>query len=160
MPRVASRVGLELNPVDLSKPEHRLWLKALIWPEHAPRFVRLEGAIAEALAHPQRIRSGNALTLLPEAVGVLPPSGAIVVYHSHVTYQFSDAMRAQLNETLTTLSRQRRIYRVSIEWDGAHLKTYEGNYPIVVTLYEGYDEPAKRTIAYGDPHGAWIEWKV
>jgi hypothetical protein len=160
MPRVANRVGLELNPVDLSRPEDRLWLKALIWPEHAPRFARLEGAIAEALSHPQRIQSGNALALLPEAVGALPPGGAIVVYHSHVTYQFSDAMRAQLNETLVTLARTRPVYRISIEWDGAYLKTYEGNYPINVGLYDGYNEPTKRTIAYGDPHGAWIEWKV
>jgi hypothetical protein len=69
-------------------------------------------------------------------------------------------MRAQLNETLLTLSRQRPVYRISIEWDGAYLKTYEGNYPITVGLYEGYDEPTKRTIAFGDPHGAWIEWKL
>jgi hypothetical protein len=159
-PLVANRIGLELNPVDLAKPEDRLWLKALTWPEHAPRFARLDGAIAEALAHPQRIWPGNALELLPVAIArELPPTGAAVVYHSHVTYQFSEAMRAQLNEVLSILARKRPIYRVSIEWDGEFLKSNEGNYPINVGLYDREREPTKRTIAFCDPHGAWLEWR-
>lgn len=159
LPDVANRIGLELNPVDLNKPEDRLWLKALTWPEHTQRFARLDGAIAEALAHPQRIWSGDALALLPDALGELPPYGAVVVYHSHVTYQFSDAMRARLNETLMQRSRNRPVYRVSIEWDGQFLKPNEGNYPINVGLYENGNEPNIRTVAFADPHGAWIEWK-
>jgi len=153
-PLVANRIGLELNPVDLSKAEDRLWLKALTWPEHTARFIRLDGAIAEAQAYPQRIWPGNALELLPVAIArELPPTGAAVVYHSHVTYQFSEAMRAQLNETLTTLARKRPIYRVSVEWDG------EGNYPVNIGLYDGAGEPTKRTIAFTDPHGAWLDWR-
>lgn len=160
LPRVANRVGLELNPVNLGKPEDRLWLKALTWPEHTQRFVRLDGAIAEALAHPQRIWPGDALALLADALGELPPEGAVVVYHSHVTYQFSDAMRARLNETLMSWSRKQPIYCVSIEWDGQFLKSDEGNYPINVGLYENGNEANVRTVAFGDPHGAWIEWKA
>lgn len=160
MPRVASRVGLELNPVDLGKPEDRLWLKALIWPEHAQRHQRLEGAIAEALAHPQTILVGDALDLLPQVIADLPADGIAVVYHSHVTYQFSDAMRARLGEILKTSSRNRPIYRASIEWDGAFLKTTEGNYPVNVGIYDDGSEASKRTIAFADPHGAWIEWKI
>ena len=76
LPLVANRIGLELNPVDLGKAEDRLWLRALIWPEHAQRFVRLDGAIAEALAHPQRVWSGDALSLLPNATAPAPPESA------------------------------------------------------------------------------------
>lgn len=152
LPRVANRIGLELNPVDLNKAEDRLWLKALIWPEHAARLTRLDGAMAEAQAHPQRIWAGDALALLSDAITrELPPTGVAVVYHSHVTYQFSEEMRAHLNEILATLGRRRPIYRVSVEWDGS--------YPINIGLYGNKGEPSKRTIAFFDPHGSWLEWK-
>ena len=151
-PRIASRVGLELNPVDLQSAEDRLWLKALIWPELTPRFQRLEAAIATALAHPHRIIVGDALANIESTVNALPASGVTVVYHSHVTYQFSDDMRARMNATIEALSRARPIYRVSIEWDG-------GDYPVQIGRYEN-GEVAKRTIALCDPHGSWLDWRA
>lgn len=150
-PRVSSRVGLELNLVDLQKPDDRLWLKALIWPERGLRFVRLESAIGTALEHPQRILSGDALELLEGVVNALPAGGAIVIYHSHVTYQFSQPMRARLNATIESISRVRPIYRVSIEWD-------EGAYPVNIGRYENGSSD-KRTIALCDPHGTWLDWR-
>lgn len=149
-PDVASRVGLELNPVNLDSPEDRLWLKALVWPEHKHRLARLEAAIATARAHPHRIVAGDALANLGPVAQALPRAGALVVYHSHVTYQFSEAMRERLTRALETLSRERPVYRVSIEWDG-------GNYPVVVGRYEN-GTATKRTVALCDPHGTWIEW--
>jgi hypothetical protein len=112
------------------------------------------------MAHPRRIRLGDALALLPDALDEGAVDCAVVVYHSHVTYQFSDAMRTRLNEILATSSRKRPDYRVSIEWDGAFLKTTEGNYPVNVGLYNGIDDAHLRTVAFADPHGAWIEWKA
>jgi len=151
-PLVGSRIGLELNPVDLDKPEDRLWLKALIWPELGPRFQRLEAAIATARAHPHRVWTGDALRLLPDALNELPPSGVPVVYHSHVTYQFSREMRAHLNESLEALARKRPLYRLSIEWDA-------NDYPVRIGRYEnGLSD--KRTLASCDPHGAWLEWRA
>jgi hypothetical protein len=149
-PKVASRVGLELNPVNLDSPEDRLWLKALVWPELRLRHTRLEAAIATARAHPHKIVPGDALANLEPAALAVPRDGALVVYHSHVTYQFSEEMRERLSHTLETLSRERPVYRISIEWDG-------GSYPVVVGRYEN-GAATKRTLALCDPHGSWIEW--
>ncbi len=149
-PTVASRVGLELNPVNLDSPEDRLWLKALIWPELKHRLTRLEAAIATARAHPHKIVAGDALANLAPIATAVPRDGALVVYHSHVTYQFSEEMRERLSHTLETLSRERPLYRISIEWDG-------GSYPVVVGRYEN-GAATKRTVALCDPHGSWIEW--
>lgn len=151
-PSIASRIGLELNPVDLDKPQDRLWLKALIWPELTSRFARLDGAIATALAHPHRIWAGDALQLLPDAIKELPPTGIPVVYHSHVTYQFTSEMRRQLNEIIETQARKRPIYRTSVEWDA-------NDYPVNIGRY-GNGRSDKRTIASCDPHGAWLEWRA
>jgi hypothetical protein len=151
LPSVATRLGLELNPVDLTRREDRQWLKALIWPELGARFARFDAAVKTALEHPARIWSGDALELLPTALEQeLPPSGIAVVFHSYVTYQFSDAMRQRLEEILTAASLKRPLYRVSVEWDGGH-------YPLIVGRYDGARD--KRTIALCDPHGAWLEWR-
>lgn len=150
-PRVASRVGLELNPVNLDLPEDRLWLKALIWPELKHRLTRLEAAIATARAHPHKIVAGDALANLGPVATAMPRDGVLVVYHSHVTYQFSEEMRERLTRTLETLSRDRPVYRISIEWDGT-------GYPVVVGRYDN-GAATKRTVALCDPHGAWIEWE-
>src|SRR4029077_998420 len=39
-PSIAGRVGLELNPVDLSNADDRDWLRALIWPDQGSRLPR------------------------------------------------------------------------------------------------------------------------
>jgi hypothetical protein len=152
LPRVASRVGLELNPVDLSSAEDRLWLKALIWPELTARFQRLDAAIETARAHPARIVVGDALANLADVGSSTPRDGTLVVYHSHVTYQFSEEMRRRLGDIVKSLALARLIYRVSIEWDG------NSDYPIKIERYEN-SAPHVRTIALCDPHGAWLDWR-
>lgn len=152
LPRVASRVGLELNPVDLSSAEDRLWLKALIWPELTARFQRLDAAIEIARANPARVVIGDALANLADVGSATPRDGTLVVYHSHVTYQFSEDMRRSLDAIIKSLSLARPVYRVSIEWDGS------SDYPIKIERYEN-GAPQARTIALCDPHGAWLEWR-
>jgi hypothetical protein len=152
LPRVASRTGLELNPVDLSSAEDRLWLKALIWPELTARFGRLDAAIETARAHPARVVVGDALANLADVGSATPRDGTLIVYHSHVTYQFSEEMRRRLGEIIKSLALARPVYRVSIEWEG------NSDYPIKIERYENSD-PHARTIALCDPHGAWLDWR-
>jgi hypothetical protein len=151
MPRVASRLGLELNPVNLQDPEDRLWQKALVFADLTHRLARLDGAIATAIANPVRILFGDALENLEGIVRALPTDGIPVVYHSFVTYQFSPAMRDRLRAILLELSKSRPLYRVSIEWEGTL-------HPVTVERYEAGRHDA---VVLGDcnPHGAWIEWK-
>jgi hypothetical protein len=151
MPRVASRVGLELNPVNLQSPEDRLWLRALIFPEFAQRFARLDGAIRTAQAHPVEIRFGNALELLAPTIRALPVEGTPVVYHSFVTYQFSGAMKERLDTILREVSKARPVYRVSVEWDA-------DKHPLLVSRYDR-GACGKVVLADCNPHGAWLEWR-
>lgn len=151
MPRVASKIGLELNPVDLRNPLDRLWLRALIFPELTPRIARLEGAIRTAMAHPVNIRFGDALDLVAPTVRSLPATGTPVLYHSFVTYQFSTAMRERLQRTVLDLSRERPIYRVAVEW-------VANEHPLTVSRYENGKCDAV-VLADCNPHGAWLEWR-
>lgn len=147
---ILSRRGLELNTVDLNDARARLWLKALVWPELTDRHRRLDRAIASQLENPIGIFRGDALKLLRPCVETLPQDGVAVVFHSHVTYQFSADMRASLDALLMTLSALRPIHRISIEF-------HDGGYPIRHDVYSG-GVVSQTVLGRTDPHGMWLEW--
>jgi hypothetical protein len=153
-PRIASRKGLELNPVDLSDPYWRDWLKALVWPDQTARFARLEKAIDIRLRETLDIRPGNALTLLPDALAEIPEDQPVCVYHTYVTYQFSGEMREALDAILVMAGLRRPVWRMSAE--GSPLRP--GDAPLDLRRYQGGIRD-KRQLAVCHPHGSWIEWQ-
>jgi hypothetical protein len=152
-PRVASRVGLELNPVDLEDADVRDWLKALVWPDHKARFDRLAKAIEIRRREKAEILAGDALSLLPDVLARVPPRETVCVYHSMVTYQFGHALRQSFDDLLTAAGVRRPVWRLSLEWAG------DNKYPLRLTRYHDGIKTEK-VLALCDPHGAWIEWSA
>jgi hypothetical protein len=151
LPRLASRIGLELNPVDLADGDDRDWLRAVVWPDQPQRLVRLESAIAMFLEAPAEIRAGDALTLLPEALAEIPPDEAVCVYHTIAVYQFSAEMKAALEALLVAAGLRRPVWHLSFEFDG------DGDYAVTLTHHrEGVARARKLGLA--QPHGGWIAW--
>ena len=147
-PKVAFRLGLELNPVDLANRDDRDWLRALFWPDQVTRLERLDRAVA--LFHQNRpsIRSGDALKLLPSVLAAAPP-GPVCVYHTSVVYQFSTGMKQTLDALLTNAGRP--LYRLGLEYDGA------GD-SLVLSRY-GCGSPDQTLLARSHPHGTWMDWQ-
>ncbi|HJW42468.1 MAG TPA: DUF2332 domain-containing protein [Rhizomicrobium sp.] len=149
-PRVASRVGLELNPVDLADADDRDWLRALIWPDQVARLERLDRAIDLFRAEKPPILAGDALALLPDALAQAPRETAICVYHTIALYQFSTEMREALESMLTVAGLRRPVWRLSFEFDG-------GLYILSAIRYaDGVREDTR--LASCHPHGTWMEW--
>ncbi len=149
-PRVGGRVGLELNPVDLTNRDDRDWLRALIWPDQVSRLTRLDKAIALFAAEKPAIRAGDALALLPDALAAVPKDQVPVVYHTIAVYQFSKDMREALESILTIAGLRRPLWRLSFEFDGSL-------YVLSTIRYaDGVREETR--LASCHPHGTWIEW--
>jgi len=151
LPHIASRVGLERSPVDLSSQDERDWLKALVWPDHVARFATLDRALALAAQEVLPIRNGDALELLPDVLSEFPPHETVCVYHSFVTYQFSEAQRTALDDLLIAASLRRPVWRLSLEG------TLSGDAPLILYGYEN-GTMSRRLLAQCQPHGAWLEW--
>lgn len=151
-PRIGSRVGLERNLVDLTRAEERDWLRALVWPDHVARFARLEMALKVHGGIRLPIYEGDALALLPEALATIPPKETACVYHSFVTYQFSDEQRVALDDLLVAASLRRPVWRLG--WEG----TLSGDAPL---LLHSYRDGVKitRQLANAQAHGVWLEWQ-
>jgi hypothetical protein len=151
-PKVASRIGLERNPVDLSDPDQRDWLRALVWPGMHERFARLEAALKICAQNKPQIRTGDALALLPDALRDVPEDQPVCVYHSYVIYQFSREMKEAFDAILVMAGLRRPVWRVGYE--GAS----SGTNTVTLTRYhDGVRE--ERVLAHAHPHGAWLEWR-
>ena len=70
---IASRDGIDLDPVDLANPDQLLWLRALIWPEHLERHQQLIDAAAEFEHSDIRMHAGNSSRVLPALIETIPP---------------------------------------------------------------------------------------
>ncbi|HEY5338563.1 MAG TPA: DUF2332 domain-containing protein [Rhizomicrobium sp.] len=151
-PKVASRIGLELNPVDLTDPDQRDWLRALVWPDTKGRFERLEAALKITDQAKPQIRVGDALALLPDALRAVPEDQPVCIYHSFVTYQFSTQMKEILDNILVMAGLRRPVWRIGIEGSANGANT------IMMTRYHDGTRD-ERELALCHPHGAWLDWR-
>jgi hypothetical protein len=152
LPEIASRVGIDLYPVDVADPEQARWLRALIWAEHSHRARQYETAIEIVRDNPPQLIAGDILDLLPEALAYAAPDAAVCVYHSYVLNQFPEEAREELHNLLLNYSYERVIHRASIEWiDG-------GDVPRLRYTWYANGEAGDTLLANCDQHGAWIEW--
>ena len=146
-PKIGGRVGLELNPVDLSNRDE---LRALIWPDQVSRLKRLDRAIELFAAEKPQIRAGDALELLPDALARVPRDQTPVVYHTIAVYQFSREMREALESILTIAGLRRPVWRLLFEYDGSLYVLS------AIRYHDGVREETR--LASCHPHGTWIEW--
>ncbi|WP_435358099.1 DUF2332 domain-containing protein [Haloarchaeobius sp. DFWS5] len=154
-PTVASRAGIDVNPLDVTDDADVNWLRALVWPEHTDRHEQLRDAVALAREDPPRIVEGNALDLLPTVVREIPAEYAVCIYDTQVLYQLTDAERERYRGVLSGIASSRDLHWVSghqsVDVDGApaielrHAEVgTEGSDPTVIARYES--------------HGRWLHW--
>ncbi len=149
---VASRTGIDINPIDLRDPDAMLWLKALIWPEHTERVANLERAIDVLQQEPPSLLAGSALDLLPQAIADTPAETALCIYHTYSLYQLSPAAREQLSGIISAASATRDIYWFGIEGNR------DGNFVTLSCYQRGAGE--ETLLARCHPHGRWLEWVI
>lgn len=150
MPRVASRLGLDLVSIDPADSEDAAWLRALIWPELQARRERLDRAIALARRHPVRHVIGDGIANLPPAVAALPRDGTPVVFHSFAVAQFPAALKAGFLALLDELGRERPLWRVGYEHGPKELA--------YLTLQRHGRGEAEQLLAEAVPHGDRLRW--
>ena len=155
VPAIASRLGIDLNPVDVRDPDAVAWLRALIWPEHAERAALLRRAMAVAAADPPPLLAGDALELLPRVLTQAPGDAALCVIHTHTLNQFPRAARDQLTTLLDGRGTRRDLYRISI----GDLFPDPAQPLLGLVAYED-GVKAEQILAACDGHARWIEWRA
>ena len=81
IPEVTSRLGIDLNPVQLADPGQQAWLEAFIWPKDTSGLATLRGAIDLAVsAGIPPVVHGDATSDTARLLAALPGRNPVVVF--------------------------------------------------------------------------------
>ena len=160
LPRVASRAGIDINPLDVTSPGDVEWLRALVWPEHDDRRALLDAAINVAAKEPPRLIGGDVFELLPEEAAAAPDGSALCVVATFVLNQFSRPDLARFRSMLEALSCRRPVWLVVIGLTEFVLQgEHDGQAIRVWTLRIDGGKGLYRLSSLCNPHGRWIEYQ-
>ena len=167
--RVSSRVGLDLNPLSPTDPDARAWLRALVWPEHTERRERLEAALEHAARRPVRLRTGDALRILPDAVESVADNAIPCVFVSNSLPHWTAEGREELVGLMRELGARRDLvfiikeaHRIGLglfsgEPDPAAADGKDVHEVLGAVVYLGGRERLFRLGSAG-MHGSWLDW--
>jgi hypothetical protein len=154
LPEVVARIGVDLDPLDVTDPGDLAWLRALVWPGpvEAERLQRLDAAAAIAAQEPPRLLAGDLLDRLPDALALVPDGATPVVLHTAVLPYVGADRRAAFVD---------RVRSLPVRWvaqEGAGMvpgtgQPYPGGWgPYFVLSLDG------RPLAHTAPHGGRVDW--
>jgi len=79
LPEVVARVGVDLDPVDVTNADDARWLRACLWPDQPEQVARLEAEMALAATAPPLLLRGDAVEVMPDAFARVPADALPVV---------------------------------------------------------------------------------
>ncbi|WP_407526763.1 DUF2332 domain-containing protein [Methylobacterium oryzisoli] len=152
--RIAARRGVDLNPLDVTDPQHRERLTAYVWPDQTARLVRLEAALALAAADPPPLDRGDAVAWLAGRLAEPPRPGRVrVVQHSialqYLPIQGQAQVAALLGEAGARATPDTPLAWLAYEFEG-------GPASLRLTLWPGGET---HQLATAHPHGQWVRWE-
>ncbi|MGH9020762.1 MAG: DUF2332 family protein [Acidimicrobiales bacterium] len=162
-PRVVSRVGIDLTPLDLTVRADQLWLLSCLWPEEPRRVRRLEAVIAQRASWPPvTIVVGDALARLDDALALGDGDHLTVIVDTWFAAYLGDDAQIEYYERVRALCEAGRAAWVSMElpialrWPAPHGRTDApgtGATEVTVTTPGGRPEH----VGWCHHHGRWLD---
>ncbi|TDE23875.1 DUF2332 domain-containing protein [Actinomadura sp. 6K520] len=118
MPEVVARVGVGLDPVDVTDADEARWLLACLPPDRPEQLARLEAEMALAASAPPALLQGDAVEVLPEAFARVPPDALAVVTTTWALSDFPLEGRLRFLHRLDETAAHRPVAWVSAEGVG------------------------------------------
>ena len=155
---VRRRLGLDLDPVDVTTEHGERILRAFLWPGRPEREERLGAAIETLRADPPELVRGDYVERLPEVLAERDQSALTVVFETasrgYLTSGQQAAVRATLDEAgaagpLAWLATQ--THAEAIASGGAP----ESAYSLELAIWPGVE---RTVVASCDFHGNWLDW--
>jgi hypothetical protein len=89
IPEVVSRIGVDVDPIDVTDADDARWLRACLPPDQPERIARLNAEMALAATAPPLLLRGDAAEWLPDAIARVPANALPVVTTTWALSQFS-----------------------------------------------------------------------
>ncbi len=118
MPEVVARIGMDLDPVDVTDADDARWLRACLPPDQPERRARLDAEMALAATAPPLLLRGDAAELLPDAIARVPGDVLPVVTTTWALSRFSHETRQRFLHRVEEAAADRAVAWVSAEGVG------------------------------------------
>src|SRR5262245_60091661 len=118
IPGVVARVGVDLDPVDVTDADDARWLRACLWPDQPERAARLEAEMALAATAPPLLLHGDAVEVMPDAFARVPADALPVVTTTWALSRFPPGSRLRFLHRLDEAAAGRAVAWVSVEGVG------------------------------------------
>jgi hypothetical protein len=150
-PTVRRRIGIDLNPLDVTRAEDALLLRSFVWADQRERLDVLDRAIAAVRRSPPELVHGDYVERLPELLAERRSGALTVVFQTASLGYVTAEERRRVRETLTKAAESEPL-----AWIGSAAPLEEGMtaWGMDVRLLPG----ERRIVAHADFHGAWIDW--
>ncbi|WP_119272431.1 DUF2332 domain-containing protein [Taklimakanibacter deserti] len=154
-PRVVSRSGCDLSPLDTTLPKDRERLVAYVWPDQADRVKRLTAALAIAARHPVKVERSDAAQWVERTVAATAAWGEQQVLFHSIAFQYfpkdsQERIIAHMERAGAGATRDSPLAWLRFEADPEMDKAFS----LRLRVWPGEDH----LLALGDPHGRWVKW--
>jgi hypothetical protein len=117
IPKIAARVGVDLNPIDPADPREYRWIDALCPPDMVEERRQLRAALTFRARNSLRVIAGDALAELPALFATM--ADPICALATHCLYQWPADARDALDRRFRGASEGRTIYFITIDHPAA-----------------------------------------
>ena len=153
---VRRRLGIDLNPVDVTSEHGARLLHAFIWPGRVERTQRLRKAIGILRRDPPTLVRGDYVELLPGVLAERDEHALTIVFQTASTGYIGPDRRAELRALLEEAGSQGPLGWVSTRaGEEREDEDRHDSYELEVALWPG---GARRFLLRCDFHGNWIRW--
>ena len=175
LPRIAARVGVDLDPVDLQDPAARAWLQACTPPE-VSALSRLTAAVNIARRHPEPVIAGDVNDVLPGVLDSISRQQRIIVVDAYMAVFLPQDRRDRLAGILGQAGLGRPVTWLSLDplvplgpsgrdsvqglpLPPALIRDYQrGVFAVLgARTFDGASDRG-RLLARAHPSGGWIQW--
>ena len=118
IPEVVARLGIDVDPVDVTDGDEVRWLRACLPPDRPERLARLDAELALAATDPPVLVQGHAVEVLPDAIARVPADALPVVMTTWALSSFSLETRLRFLQRLGDAAAGRAVAWVSAEGVG------------------------------------------
>jgi hypothetical protein len=118
VPPVVARIGIDVDPVDVTDADDARWLRACLPPDQPERRARLDAELALAATAPPVLLRGDAVALLSEALARVPPDALPLVLTTWALSGYPLESRLRFLHRLDEAATDRAVAWVSVEGVG------------------------------------------
>lgn len=159
---IVSRAACDQNPLDVDNPDHRLRLRAYVWPDQPARLARLAAALDLAREMNVKVEKADAAQWLRSRLARELPEGTTIVFHSVFLQYPPREVREQISTVMAEAggrtTRAQRLAWLMFEPEALVAGIPGSTRYVLQAAVWTEGRRSELTLAEVDPHGRHMTW--